>query len=152
MPTFPYRQQHDVLRSLAREIPLEAARVPQVPVKALLIELRDKLLSHLRLEDDVIYPAMLEHWDVHVREKAAVFQDEMGSLSRIFATFADKWIGEKALDRSPEAFVREWKAVLGAVLNRMDREDNDLFDAVDHPRKKLVRRNRHSHTWSRLHS
>ncbi len=89
------------------------------------------LRAHLKMEDDFLYPAMMNHPDSAVREKATAFKAEMGGLAAAFGGFYDAWIKPHAISSRSGQFVSDWIGVRTALANRMDREDDDLYAPVD---------------------
>lgn len=127
-----YRAQHLELARLAERIPSEGPLPSGFDVSLALARLKGVLGVHLKMEDDVLYPAMLAHPARDVREKAAKYQREMGTLSATFATFYEKWASSSAaLEADPAGFQREWFGVLRALQARMNAEEADLYEAVD---------------------
>lgn len=127
-----YRAQHLELARLAERIPSEGALPNAFEVALALARLKGVLGVHLKMEDDVLYPAMLVHPASEVREKAAKYQREMGALSATFTSFYEKWAANSAiLEADPAGFQREWFNVLRALQARMQAEEADLYEAVD---------------------
>ena len=132
MTTKLYRSQHRELLRLAERVPVEGRMPTGFEVGLALARLKGVLGVHLRMEDDVLYPAMLAHPSADVREKAAKYQQEMGSLSATFGAFYEKWAAKaQIIDEDPQAFLREWRSVLRALRARIEAEESDLYQAVD---------------------
>jgi hypothetical protein len=86
---------------------------------------------HLRDEDHELYPRLLRHDDERVRGIASSFQMEMGGLAGEFTKFYGEWIAAHAIDSDRAQFFVEADRILGALFQRMDREDNQLYSLAD---------------------
>lgn len=131
MVTQRYREQHEALRQIAGEIPTVASEVSERAVRGWLIKLIGTLRAHLGLEDSYLYPQMLKHPDSAVREKAQRFQQEMGGLSQAVDEFHKRWSTINAIDSDPAGFVAQWAKIRAALVDRMEREDDDLYTMLD---------------------
>ena len=131
LKTSVYRTQHSELARLAACIPAEGAMPNAFEASLALARLKGVLGVHLKLEDDVLYPAMLAHESAEVREKAAKYQREMGTLAAAFTQFYQKWASNSAIEANPSGFQREWAGILKALQKRIEAEESDLYAAVD---------------------
>ncbi|MBJ7442098.1 MAG: hemerythrin domain-containing protein [Sphingopyxis sp.] len=97
---------------------------------------RTELIAHLKREDWVLYPTLLASNDPRLTDTAQTFVDEMGHISDAFVNYSRQWL--------PDAIAADWpgycaatKAVLGALAERIEREDSGLYplaltvDAID---------------------
>ncbi|MCM1989145.1 hemerythrin domain-containing protein [Oceanirhabdus seepicola] len=85
------------------------------------------LKIHLNSEDKYLYPNLLNHSDEIIRNKAKYYLEEMGSVSDSFSEFHKKYnIGSK-IRESKNSFKTECKDTLRVVLNRINKEDSDLY-------------------------
>lgn len=85
---------------------------------------------HLRMEDQMLYPDLLESGNEEAAEKAREFKDKMGAIKEAFATFTLKWTQENAVKDSPEKFREESRDVFDSLLNRITRENVELFPLI----------------------
>ena len=108
------REQHDSIRIL-------------LEVTKLLARLFAILGSHLKLEDNRLYPALERSSDRTIRETALHYRQEMGGLKRAFADFMTTWATESAIAADPEGFMAAWSAVRRALEVRMEKEDHGLY-------------------------
>ena len=53
--------------------------------------LTTKLIAHLKAEDWLLYPRLLESEDAEIAGKARAFVDEMGGLADAFNAYVDRW-------------------------------------------------------------
>jgi len=125
------REQHEHLltavRELASLLEAEALRRSGKEARAALARLSGRLHVHLAMEDESLYPALLEHVKPAVRETARRFQVEMGGLRRELDGHLTRWPAALALEGRPEQFVAETRTVLAALEARIGREDRELF-------------------------
>ena len=88
------RAEHEVVEELARELGRIVLR-PLPPAPAAFERVRREfvveLKRHLRHEDAVLYPRLLQSLDGHVRAAARQFLDEAGGLARQFDEFCKRW-------------------------------------------------------------
>jgi hemerythrin-like domain-containing protein len=105
------RVEHEVVEGLARELGRIVLR-PLPPAPAALERIRREfvveLKRHLRHEDAVLYPRLLQSDDGHVRVAARQFIDEAGGLARQFEAFCKRW------DRA--SIVADWSGFCDATL------------------------------------
>ena len=76
-----------------------------------------------------VYPALLEHEVPAVREQARALWDEVGELYGRFGAHSAAWPAE-AIARDPGGFARSTKELLGALGQRMARENAELYPLV----------------------
>jgi hypothetical protein len=131
LQTQRYRQQHEQLRTIVAEIPTVASQASEATIRGILIKFIGTLRAHLAMEDTYLYPAMLEHPDQNVRAKAQAFKQEMGDLAGAVDAFYHKWSQAGAISGDPNGFVQAWSTTRASLLNRMNREDSDLYELVD---------------------
>ncbi len=131
MQTQIYREQHEKLRKIAGEIPTVASQASEAVIRGQMVKFIGTLRAHLAMEDTYLYPVMLEHADPNIRSKAQSFKQEMGDLASVVDAFHHKWSRAGAITDDPNAFVQAWIGVRSALLNRMNREDSDLYELID---------------------
>jgi hypothetical protein len=132
MQTRLYREQHGRIRQLAAG--LQAAASAQAPAADLRMELArfsGAVKIQLMVEDEGLYPRLLEHADPAVRDKATAFQQSMGSLAGTFLAFYERWVKTGAIEADPSGFRTELGDVLAALSRRMELEDGDLYLLAD---------------------
>lgn len=122
------RDHHVVLRYLADEITKEHRASNVAP---LLRRLRTVLVSHLKLEDDFLYPRLGRSANDVVRSKAEYYQREMRGLRGHFDDVWNKWSAEGAVAADFDGWQKDWNAFIQAFETRMSSEDDDLYVAAD---------------------
>jgi EAL domain-containing protein (putative c-di-GMP-specific phosphodiesterase class I) len=133
--TDSFRRHHHQMREMMERIHgmLDVARVERDPgaVATILRELFSKFSIHLALEDRLLYPK-LRGWPVpHLQAVADRFQSEMGGMKAEFDTYRRAWPGPQAISADPGRFVAETLSVLGALGQRISREDLDLYPSFE---------------------
>ncbi|MGE5475909.1 MAG: hemerythrin domain-containing protein [Bacteroidales bacterium] len=133
--TETYRQHHQELRAITAriEVLLDAQSIAAEPdkVAGVVRELFGKFSVHLAIEDNSLYPRAKGLADARLREVASRFEAEMGGLSERFDAYRRAWPGPLAIARDPARFASETRAVLGALKERVAREESQLYDLID---------------------
>jgi hypothetical protein len=89
-------------------------------------EFASATIHHLKSEDWVLYPRLLVSRDKHVADTARLFSLEMGGLATAFRDYAEQW-GSYAIEGDWKRYQRETIAILGALTDRVMREERDLY-------------------------
>jgi hypothetical protein len=92
--------------------------------------LAEKLVAHLALEDDILYPLLAQHGDGTVRALGAQFIAEMAGVRPRFEGFNARW-SEAAIGADPAGFGAEARVLLNLIDNRILRENRDLYPVAD---------------------
>ena len=130
-----YREQHARIRTFCEPLLSQTRATDSFPaVRSALARLAGALKHHLRDEDERLYPYLLEHGDLAIGELARRFCETMGGLSSQFVAFYDRWIPAGAIEAETKQFFAETDFMLGAILQRIDTEDAELYPAVDRAR------------------
>jgi hypothetical protein len=134
--TQKYRDDHVRFGKLAARIVEKSSTAEQTRAAAeelglLLSELSGALKVHLAMEDSALYPLLAGSSDVRIQQLTARFQAEMGDLKQHFEGYAKKWSIPQNIAADPAGFAAETKTVFGALGNRIQRENNELYEAAD---------------------
>ncbi len=124
------RQHHEALRILLDQIP-QNTPVDAASFSKLLSRLSTLLLTHLKLEDDLLYPALELSEDRTVRETAVRYRQEMGGLKGAFVNFVSSWGTETAIAADQVGCLDAWTKVRTALEVRMAKEDHGLYTIAD---------------------
>ncbi|MDQ6931339.1 MAG: hemerythrin domain-containing protein [Candidatus Eremiobacteraeota bacterium] len=119
------REQHEALRILLELLP-RSTPFNSGDVVGLLGRLGHLLTTHLKLEDDRLYPALEKSSDRDVRETAHRYRAEMGDLREKFGTFLKTWTAP-AISADQQAFMAQWSDLRNALEVRMAKEDDGLY-------------------------
>ncbi|MGE5545859.1 MAG: hemerythrin domain-containing protein [Solirubrobacterales bacterium] len=133
--TASFRQHHSEVRGLVGRIEgllsPDAIKADAGPIATVVRELFGKFGVHLSIEDATLYPRMMAHADLRVRQAAERFQREMGGLKERFDTYRRRWPGPLAISQDPAGFVAETRDILAALKRRIGSEDAELYDLYD---------------------
>lgn len=124
------RNHHHLLRDIIAQLPADVP-ADAASVSASLRRLRNVLVVHLRLEDNALYPALLNSKNAVLRGKAQRYRTHMGGIAQGFAVFFDRWSRADAIEADPARFLDDWNEFKSALLQRMDAEDHDLYVAAE---------------------
>jgi iron-sulfur cluster repair protein YtfE (RIC family) len=129
--TDKFRTQHNEILVIAKEMTAEIKGDADAAVlRKLLSNLAGKLNFHLAMEDQALYPRLMERQDAEAKGMARKFMDEMGGLGKVFGTYNDKW-QISAIRKDPAGFAGETQAVFAALTKRIQRENTELYPLAD---------------------
>ena len=133
--TKSFRDQHDDLLKIVSEISahlnVDELSNDASEVRSLLSKLLGKLNVHLSMEDKALYPKLLEHSDERVKSMAKRFIDEMGGIGKAVKAYKDKWPSALQIQKDPSDFIEQTKGIFDALAKRIEKENNELYKAVD---------------------
>jgi iron-sulfur cluster repair protein YtfE (RIC family) len=129
--TDKFKAQHHEILTIAKEMTAEMkGKSDPALLRKLLSNLAGKLNFHLAMEDQALYPRLMERKDSDAKALATKFMDEMGGLGKVFTTYNDKW-QLTAIRNDPAGFQSETQAVFGALTKRIARENTELYPLAD---------------------
>ncbi len=102
-----------------------------VDVRSMLAMLIGKLNVHLAMEDEVLYPRLLNHKEESIRDKALKLQEEVGHIKQSFQSFGVRWPGYDPIKSAPGEFRNDVRNLLTQLRQRIAREDSELFPLVE---------------------
>lgn len=130
-----FKRQHHELMRLAGDLLkfCEAGRVrDHAPeVRSALVRFTGKLRIHAAMENDAVYPRLMNHSREDIRKKAQALYAEVGDLYKRFDRYAKQWHDLELLRSEPERFLEETQEMLRMLGMRMMREDAELYPLVD---------------------
>jgi hemerythrin-like domain-containing protein len=133
--TDAYRKQHSELLALAAKLAdaLDPAKLGRdaTPARLILSNLSGKLKVHLAMEDNSLYPRMLQDSDPAVSAMARRFADEMGGIAKAFGGYVERWPSANAIQLAPQQFIDETRKIFAALASRIERENNQLYPLLD---------------------
>jgi hemerythrin-like domain-containing protein len=129
--TEKFRLQHNEILGVAGEITEELRGKGDAAVmRKLLSNLAGKLNFHLALEDNALYPRLMERKDSKANVMAKKFLHEMGGLGQAFTAYNNKW-QVSAIRSDPSGFANETRAVFSALTQRIAKENRELYPLAD---------------------
>ncbi len=91
-------------------------------VKRLLLD----IISHLKIEDEKVYPALEAHSDTRVRTVARAFRNEMGQMAPKVVKWGERWDNSR-ISSEPDAFINETRGIFQVLKDRIEREERELY-------------------------
>lgn len=89
-----------------------------------------KLIAHLKAEDWLLYPRLLESEDAEIAGTARAFVDEMGGLAAAFNTYVDSWDAFR-IEREWAGYKAETGGIIAALRCRITRENRELYPLLE---------------------
>ncbi len=130
-----YRTQHRELQSLMRQISEllnpEILEQDAKEVAGLLEIFAKKLVLHLAMEDQALYPTLFAFPDKKIQKLARQFMDEMGHIAQNFKSFINKWQHVADIESKPSIFIAETKQLFSVLEKRIEREDKELYPLIN---------------------
>jgi hypothetical protein len=134
-PCERFRRQHEELAALGTEIAAKLSRKTIVEeaatVRRLVAKFAGKLTVHASMENEALYPRLLEHPDPAVRVVASSLFAEVGDLYAAFHAYAARWPTVAAIQADGSTFVQETREILVRLAFRMTKENDELYPLVD---------------------
>ncbi|HMJ51573.1 MAG TPA: hemerythrin domain-containing protein [Polyangiaceae bacterium] len=135
LPSDRFRRQHEELLRLTLEVDA-ALKAPDFPgnargVRRMMARLKGKLVVHSSMENEALYPRLLQHADPAVRALAQDLFEELGGIYGTFAAHHEKWSSIEVIQADPSTYARHTQEIFGKLKRRMDREDNELYPLAD---------------------
>jgi len=134
MNTLPFRQQHARILKLGTRLgeQAKAAADPSTVIEVLetLEAFTAELVEHLEQEDGYLYPAMMASDDADLSALAARYRAEMGGITDLFHLYRRRWTAP-TIQADPPRFARETALLLDGLVDRVRREDEDLYPVVE---------------------
>ena len=94
--------------------------------KACLTQFSALLKVHLSKEDNFLYPKLAGNDNAEVSDLAKKFQNEMSGIKDAYTDFQNKW-KEDVIKSDHSGYITDIKGIATAVLDRMDREEKQLY-------------------------
>jgi hemerythrin-like domain-containing protein len=89
------------------------------------------LRTHFALEDEILYPSMIESDHREAAVMARVFRTEHANLSSQFERFIGRWSKSAAIAASLRQFEFEAGMFFAALRDRIDRENRELYPLAE---------------------
>ena len=130
-----FRRQHgevlQVIQEITGKLDPDWDNAEATQVSSLVANLLGKLKIHLAMEDDALYPELLQHPEQKVRDLATKYVNEMGSLKSEVDALRKKWGSASAIQADPTSFIRELQWLFAALRERVKKENDELYPLVD---------------------
>lgn len=123
------QDDHQKVMVLARELS-RYLQYQEPPSRLPLFEVRKALASvlirHLKVEDWIVYPALMKSEDRQVRETACAFQKQIGSLAAAFREHMQKWTS-LSIEEDWSTYRSEAATLLKTLERRVKYEEDILY-------------------------
>ena len=106
---------------------------PPLHIFALRHELSSTLIAHLKVEDWLLYPPLINSPDSQIAETARAFSDEMGGLADAYRAHCEQWTAE-AIAADWAGYCVHCRHILDALTIRITRENCELYPLIDSAR------------------
>lgn len=127
------REEHAELIQIVQRLEHVIAQ-PSPPSQIGLFNLRREfnstLIAHLKDEDWLLYPRLLESSDAKIAATAKAFIDEMGGLAEAFAAYNCKWTAT-AIHADWPGYCVQSRTIIDALTNRITRENRELYPLLE---------------------
>ena len=129
--TATFRKQHvdiiNLVNNILDSLDFDVLKTNSHGIRKLLTKLSNNVKVHLILEDSALYPIMANSDNTKIKTKSNQFMDEMGVISTTYSNYVEKWSTGSSIKENTSKFMDETRNVMDALLNRIDRENTDLY-------------------------
>jgi hypothetical protein len=130
-----YRKQHreilEVGAKLGAMLNEAGLQADAAPARQTLSQLAGKVKVHLAMEDKSVYPQLAASKKPQTATTATKFKQSMGGLVDVFLAFDKKYAMPKDISSHPADFIKEAKVVMGALGERIKKEEAELYMLLD---------------------
>lgn len=92
--------------------------------------LAGKLNIHMRTEDKLLYPELMNSDDKNLRNISKEYSQEMGNIHSIFIEFKNQFNTKNKIINDKNKFLIESKKVISLLENRIEKEDKTLYPKI----------------------
>jgi hypothetical protein len=100
-------------------------------IAAGIVKLSGVVKLHLKIEDSMLYPGVAESANRKLASLGERYQREMEGIAGEYFDFAARWNLATHVAADPEAFRQDANRVLRVLFERMKREDNEFYPAIE---------------------
>ena len=117
------KNDHQELYDLIRNI--KKLGVHTMEGRNVLCDAKEKLLDHLKKEDEQLYPILNKYAenDPELKKIINSFKDEMDGIT----SYAEKFFRKYSLEGGGIDFLEDYKKLLSSLSNRIEKEETELF-------------------------
>ncbi|KAF1086723.1 hypothetical protein SPSYN_00442 [Sporotomaculum syntrophicum] len=131
------KEQHDEIIAIIRELREDVYSVEDIFENTLLIALRlgqlnHALHSHLKFEDEFLYPCLQASDNDYTKETAGTLIEEMGGLAQKLTAYIKQYIGNPNTIREDiPKFALDTTDLLDKISARIETENKELVDLLN---------------------
>ncbi|MDF2891831.1 MAG: Hemerythrin cation binding domain protein [Clostridia bacterium] len=100
-------------------------------VRMLLSTFIGKASVHRAAEDSTLYPKLLNHESQELRLLAKKYYDGFVNTKDVLSNYSTKWSAATKIKNNPREFIVDTKGIFTKILDRIDKENNELFALAD---------------------
>lgn len=129
-----FKHQHiDILAAIAalRALVQDGIVGNAEPIAAQIIAMSGVIKLHLAIEQRYLYPAVQGAGNAALARMSHLYQGEMDGIVAAYMAFAGKWNSAAHVLAEPEQFRTEANKVLKTLYQRMQREDQEFYPAIE---------------------
>ena len=127
-------EQHHQIVSLCNELMFYAHKDHIGDNVGLVITIQENLGeilgSHLRLEDLSLYPMLLEHKDIAIRETAALLKQEVSGCAHLYNIYREKYPTRQSIEDHINSYIEDTNKMISSILQRNKREEIELYSLL----------------------
>jgi len=118
------KKDHQELNELIRNI--KKLGVHTMEGRNILCDAKEKLLDHLKKEDDQLYPILNKNAENNPDLKKLIdtFEQEMTSIT----SYAEKFFRKYSIEGGGIDFLENYKTLQSSLANRIEKEEQILFN------------------------
>jgi hypothetical protein len=125
------KQQHSDVREMMDQVMAaidggQATTAPG-PISKMLGELKARIDSHLKVEDEDVYPVLVNSDNAELKRTATQFRTNMGGLAEEFESYFGRYSSADQISGDPGLFDYETRRLFELLRHRMRREEKDLY-------------------------
>jgi len=123
------KQEHQEIANILLE--LKSLSIYSIKGMDLLIQSKNKLLSHLQKEDKYLYPVLKEQaqTDSSLKRTLAVFGKEMDEITKFVLDFYEKYSNLEDVNKAE--FSKDISKFIFALKNRIMKEEVAIYKAYE---------------------
>jgi hypothetical protein len=100
-------------------------------IRRMMARLKGKLVVHSTMENDALYPRLLQDADPVIREHARAMFDELGGIYDAVGRHHLLWSSVERIEADPRRFVEHTHEIFSRLHRRMERENDELYPLAD---------------------
>jgi hypothetical protein len=97
----------------------------------LLSKLSERLLIHLKTEDNTLYLDLLENSDEKTKELLKKYSKDSSSLLEVYNDYLKHWPDVLIIQQRADEFIFNTEQIIGLILDRIYNEENILFPHLE---------------------
>jgi iron-sulfur cluster repair protein YtfE (RIC family) len=129
-----FRSQHEDLLAVVNELSgLLGSKTGENAgeIRHQLSTFAGKVKVHLSMEDQYLYPKLVQSQDVKIRELATGYAQEMGGIRDTLLGYLGRWTTAARIQADPAGFTSETQQLFQVLGQRIQRENNQLYPLLE---------------------